>query len=331
VQVHVKVIRAAYLWLAVAFAVGLWADTRSLGSWTPDFLQAGAGRHALGLGFATLMLFGIGARALPAFAGRRLHSRLLLDISFWSMNLAALIRVGSGIVSLGAVSSRFDHIAFSGGLAFLAVALFGYNIGRTVLGRDPLPPRPKREAPPPVHTEQRPAITLGAESVVADVIATIPGSLDVLIDYGFKPLADPAMREKLAPRVTLGMACGMHGIDLDTLISDLRRLQHGEGDRPGSASEQRILNALRGCYDPEIPVNIVDLGLVYEVSVEDNRVSVRMGLTSPDCPAAPQIITDVAEVVRSLGFDDVEVDLVREPAWEPSRMTPAARMALGWQ
>ena len=57
----------------------------------------------------------------------------------------------------------------------------------------------------------------------------------------------------------------------------------------------------------------------------------RITLTTPDCPVADQVLADVRQRIRALGFDEVDVKFVREPAWEPSRMTPAARQALGWQ
>lgn len=78
-------------------------------------------------------------------------------------------------------------------------------------------------------------------------------------------------------------------------------------------------------------MNIVDLGLVYSVEADSKSATVRMALTSPHCPLAGQILDDVRERVRALGFPEVDVQLVNEPAWEPSRMTPAARHALGWQ
>jgi metal-sulfur cluster biosynthetic enzyme len=73
-------------------------------------------------------------------------------------------------------------------------------------------------------------------------------------------------------------------------------------------------------------MNIVDLGLFYEVDADDSRAVVRVSLTSPDCPAADQVLSGVTERDRKLGF----VTLVREPAWDPSCMTPAARQALGY-
>jgi metal-sulfur cluster biosynthetic enzyme len=77
-------------------------------------------------------------------------------------------------------------------------------------------------------------------------------------------------------------------------------------------------------------VNIVDLGLVCEVEANERRASIKVTLTSPDCPMADQVLSDVTDRVRKLGFDEVDVRLVREPAWQPARMTPAARQALGW-
>jgi metal-sulfur cluster biosynthetic enzyme len=120
----------------------------------------------------------------------------------------------------------------------------------------------------------------------------------------------------------------MHDIDLVALISDIESLQAGG---LATSPRQRVLNALRDCYDPEIPVNIVDLGLVHSVEADDHRASISVTLTSPHCPAADQVLSEVSDKVRDLGFDEVDVRLVDEPAWEPSRMTPAARQALGWR
>jgi metal-sulfur cluster biosynthetic enzyme len=75
----------------------------------------------------------------------------------------------------------------------------------------------------------------------------------------------------------------------------------------------------------------VDLGLVGEVEADERSASIEMTLTSPNCPLADQLLADVTERVRKLGFEEVNVRVVREPAWETSRMTPAARQALGWQ
>jgi metal-sulfur cluster biosynthetic enzyme len=322
---HEKLIRTAYAWLIIAFGIEAWYATKTLASdFQPDFLEGGGARHALALGFATQMIFGVGARALPVFAGKQIYSRRLVDVSWVLVNIAVVMRVGHAVIPAGSTTFRFDSIAVSGALGMIALLVFAYNIARSV--------RPARGSQPQVKEKLMPTTpsrpySVTESSVVADVIENVPGSLDVLISYGFKPLADPELRARVASSVTLGMVCGMHGVDLQALISDLAALQNGEARV--ASPRQRILNALRECYDPEIPVNIVDLGLVYEVEADDEHAVVSLSLTSPDCPMADQVVSDVKDRLRRLGIPDVKVLLVREPAWDPSRMTPAARQALG--
>jgi FeS assembly SUF system protein len=95
--------------------------------------------------------------------------------------------------------------------------------------------------------------------------------------------------------------------------------------------EAEVIEALRGCFDPEIPVNIYELGLIYEVKVEPSgNVAVRMTLTSPSCPAAQSLPGEVQERVKAIpGVADVSVDVVWEPPWDPSRMSEAAKLQLG--
>ncbi len=330
---HERLIRVAYVWLVVAFAIEAWYASKGLaGDFRPDFLENGAARHALAVGFFTQMIFGVGARALPAFAGRSLYSPRLLRLTWVLINMAVIMRVGHAVIPASSTTFRFDSIAVSGAIAFLAVSLFTYNIFRTVapLRRRRAPSRRKEDSMPP-GAKPEPSGAIQPENVVADVLDRVPGSLDLLLSYGFKPLADPEMRAKLTPNITLGMACEMHGIDVQALIADLERLEAGDGQGADvTPPAQRILNALRDCRDPEIPVNIVDLGLVYGVEADGESATVRMALTSPHCPLAGQILDDVRERIRALGFTDVDVQLVKEPPWEPSRMSPAARQALGW-
>jgi uncharacterized protein involved in response to NO len=324
---HEKLIRTAYLWLVVAFAIEVWYATRAVGGdFRPDFLENGAARHALALGFVTQMIFGVGSRALPAFAGKRLHSERLVTISWVLINLATMQRVGHALFPWGGTTFRFDHIAVAGLIGLFALIVFTYNIMRTVRGARGQSPDEREENEMAASRDYR----ISGDRVVADVIREVPGSLETLIGYGFKPLADPELRARVASNVTLSMACGMHGVNLDILIGDLTALQEGsQSYRPSQT--QRILNALRDCYDPEVPVNIVDLGLVYRIEADDEGAVIDLTLTSPYCPAANQVLSDVKDKVQSIGFRQVDVRLVREPAWEPSRMSPAARWALGWQ
>ncbi len=97
-----------------------------------------------------------------------------------------------------------------------------------------------------------------------------------------------------------------------------------------SANREQVMDMLHNCYDPEIPVNIVDLGLVYDVQVADDTVNVKMTLTSPGCPAHGMITESVKEKLESIeGVHQVNIEIVWEPPWDPSRMSAAARQQLG--
>ena len=93
----------------------------------------------------------------------------------------------------------------------------------------------------------------------------------------------------------------------------------------------RVIAALRTVRDPEIPVNIYDLGLVYEIVVDEpGDVSVRMTLTAPACPIAQDIVRTVEERLRAVeGVGDVQVELVWDPPWTRDRMSEAAQLELG--
>lgn len=95
--------------------------------------------------------------------------------------------------------------------------------------------------------------------------------------------------------------------------------------------EAEIIEALRTCFDPEIPVNIYELGLIYEVKVDPSgAVGIRMTLTSPNCPAAQSLPAEVEAKAKAVpGVTDVKVDVVWDPPWEPSRMSEAAKLELG--
>ncbi|HVE77675.1 MAG TPA: iron-sulfur cluster assembly protein [Gemmatimonadaceae bacterium] len=88
--------------------------------------------------------------------------------------------------------------------------------------------------------------------------------------------------------------------------------------------------ALRKVKDPDINLNIIDLGLVYDVRVAGGRVDVDMSLTSPACPSGPQLMTEAEERVRELGVDEVSVNLVWDPPWTPERIEPRVRAYLGF-
>lgn len=95
---------------------------------------------------------------------------------------------------------------------------------------------------------------------------------------------------------------------------------------------ERVIETLKTCYDPEIPVDIYQLGLIYDVDVDPSgRVAIRMTLTSPMCPVAEILPGEVEIRVRGVdGVSDAHIDLVWEPPWDPSMMSEAAKLQLGF-
>jgi len=95
--------------------------------------------------------------------------------------------------------------------------------------------------------------------------------------------------------------------------------------------EEDVINALKEVYDPELPFNVVDLGLVYGVEVNGRRVRVKMTLTTIGCPLSVYLIDMVEEVIKQRipEVEDVEVELVFDPPWTPDRMAPEVRRLLG--
>lgn len=95
-------------------------------------------------------------------------------------------------------------------------------------------------------------------------------------------------------------------------------------------SESQIVEALKECYDPEIPVNLVDLGLIYDIKIIDDWVGVKMTLTSPGCGMSGLISQNVrSRVLRVPGVKDADVRIVWDPAWSPARMSAEAKRKLG--
>lgn len=95
--------------------------------------------------------------------------------------------------------------------------------------------------------------------------------------------------------------------------------------------EEQVVEALRTCYDPEIPVNVYELGLIYGVEVDPaGVVTITMTLTSPNCPAAQSMPAEIeSKVSATPGVSDAHVVIVWDPTWDPSKMSEAAKLQLG--
>jgi metal-sulfur cluster biosynthetic enzyme len=101
-------------------------------------------------------------------------------------------------------------------------------------------------------------------------------------------------------------------------------------DHTTEITEENIYSALKQCYDPEVPVDIVSLGLVYGVTIVDDWVGVKMTLTSPGCPASNVISQQVKDRLKKVpGVGDADVRIVWQPQWDASRMSDEAKKKLG--
>ncbi len=134
------------------------------------------------------------------------------------------------------------------------------------------------------------------------------------------------LKENLSPTRANGLVSMIQTIK--NYATNLR-----ETVRPASqgVQEDDIVAALRNVYDPEIPVNVYDLGLIYDIQAEpDGQVFIKMTLTAPNCPIADDVVAQVREAVADVpGVKDVQVDLVFEPEWTIDRMSEEAKLELG--
>jgi len=95
-------------------------------------------------------------------------------------------------------------------------------------------------------------------------------------------------------------------------------------------SKDEIVTVLKDCYDPEIPINIWDLGLVYDISIENENVGVKMTLTAPGCMMGGMIAEEVKAKLKALsGVKDAKVELVWDPPWTPDKMSEEAKVQMG--
>ena len=153
--------------------------------------------------------------------------------------------------------------------------------------------------------------------------------LDALGDEG----VDDLLGQGLAELAVLGLAARADALGLDPITTDGGA--DTEHDESAPFDMERVLDALREVYDPEIPINIVDLGLVYRCEehpgpLGTRRIEIDMSMTAPGCGMGDVLRGDAARTVLAVpGVDDVEVNLVWDPPWTIHRMSEAARLELG--
>jgi hypothetical protein len=207
-----RFITAAWVWLAVALAAGpaltLTAGLR--GASVPPLVTDFA-RHALAFGFITQVIVGVASRILPVFTGNALWSPGARTATFYLLNASVAMRSLEAFVAAGFVPGAWPYIALAAVPALAAMVLFALTVVFTIHGR----PAPDAGGVNPAALADRRVIE----------IVKIQGALEVLVDAGFTPLANPVMRAAFAGAVTLRQACGLKGVPLEPLVARLEALQ----------------------------------------------------------------------------------------------------------
>ncbi len=171
-------------------------------------------------------------------------------------------------------------------------------------------------------------------------VMQVPSGFKTTLPKGSWLIVQQALGGQFTALTEIGGLVRVDGKDADALgpafVEVIRKFEEERSATSnGAFDEEKVWEALRQVYDPEIPANIVDLGLVYLVAsepVEDgHKVTVKMTLTAPACGIGPVLIDDVRHRTLAVpGVKDVNVELVFDPPWDPSRMSEAAKLQLGF-
>jgi probable FeS assembly SUF system protein SufT len=166
-------------------------------------------------------------------------------------------------------------------------------------------------------------------------VVHVPQGTTVRIEAGTPAVITQALGDSYTIEIpTLGGLYRVAGKDADAIGQELP-VSQADAERLGPIDKDRVLRALKDVYDPEIPVNVVDLGLIYDLELHPlaaggSAITVRMTLTAAGCGMGQIIATDVKRRLEALpGVTEASVDVVWEPPWKPERISPAGRTKLG--
>ena len=155
----------------------------------------------------------------------------------------------------------------------------------------------------------------------------IPSGMKIRIPEGTPLAITQSLGGSYTVLTPYGYMARVDGSDADAIGEEIAS---PDGAASGKTPGELAWDQLRTCYDPEIPVNIVDLGLIYDIAIKPARVDIKMTLTALGCPMAADVMADVRDHLLTLpGVEDAGVDIVYEPVWTPERMSEEARWELG--
>ena len=157
--------------------------------------------------------------------------------------------------------------------------------------------------------------------VVVGIVAAVRRQSSMTPTYSAKAQEEDA---RIYAESTKAMEATVEATVADALAAKAR-----DPKLASMSQEDLVYEVLKECYDPEIPLNVVDLGLIYEVKADPDEVHVKMSVTSPACPSGGMIADDIKMKLVDAGFPNPKVQIVMEPAWSPQRISEAGRKTLG--
>jgi len=223
---------ASLVYFFLAATLGIWMGLAETGEWV-KFAHV----HFNLLGFMAMMIFGIGYFILPRFNSRTLKWPQLVPVHFIVANLGL---IGMVFTSSERPSAGFSLFAL---LSVVSVFLFAINLGVTLAA-----PQESEEEEESIQAEPEPKVIITGETRIGEILTIWPETLDILVNNGFQPLADPAHREKVKELpVTLGMACERHGLDSQLIISLLNKAVTSiESEKMSSLNQPLPLKSRQG-------------------------------------------------------------------------------------
>jgi hypothetical protein len=205
----VKFVQAAYIWLIIAFGMLAFmpAYNRLTGQ---SFSHAyfGAYRHAITVGFISMMILGVSSKVIPFLAGQDTKGLNPLNHAFYLLNIGNALRVGCQVAT-DHVEWAYSVMGVSGFIEVTAILLWGVDIWRSIGYRQPYSPSTA-------------AFEITSKSRVAEVIDRYPETLEVFLGHGFDDLRNPVLRRTVARAATIERACGIHRVDVDEFIAALK-------------------------------------------------------------------------------------------------------------
>lgn len=286
-----RFVRLAYVWLVVAVVLGAYfALAGAFTSKTFAMTEISAGRHAMALGFVTLVIIGMATRIIPVFGGTRLFSAGLQESAFWLVFASVTLRV---VLELGfGYGTALDHLmATSGVLGFLGITLFAGNLWLTMAGKTL--GKPQHE----VKAAREGSAAFTADTPLATIAERVPGAVPVLAERGLSMLGDPEHRDAAVRTLTLGQAARMARVDVAPLVTMVNRLASGAGRQAEAAvtADMVVAEVLRR-FPETLPV-FVSHGFG---PLADSALRARMAATVTVAQASRLRNVDLAALLEAL-------------------------------